>query len=365
MLVINAVLFAASASLLQGAQLCTPHRWAHPTVGRFAAASPSTSIRRIVCQEAADGGRSSSTPPPAELHQISAMIDELLGEAKAEALPSLMSRRLHILTNPQFMTVLEGRLAAAEPHEAPRLEELGELIVTFLEEVTKQLKEKEPELRDAQAEADAITNKAAEASRAARKEAKSGASAPTRAAAAPSEPSAGLRGAVDGASAEREQRAKYRFLLEQLLDAAGAGEDALDKKTSELRDSLDPGFFKHLQWEVDEQREQKNRKLLNILETIVQRCCVEVESGQPEVALLSSLLQTANPMVRREMYERNFKRASPRVQAGVVQLITETQLELEKKVLKGMKVDASLLQQLRVLSVELQDYDPPSPDVGV
>ena len=40
----------------------------------------------------------------------------------------------------------------------------------------------------------------------------------------------------------------------------------------------------------------------------------------------------------------------------LVALVTETQLELEKRVLKGEQVDASLLQMLRVLALEAAEY---------
>ena len=299
--------------------------------------------------------------------RVQETIDELLGVAKLEALPSLMSRRLDVLMDGSFLSALDGRRAGATPDEATRIAELAEVVVTFLEEVTGRLEELEPELNAAEAEADEIAANAAVAVKAARASgAAAGRSSPKRSRAAPSSDGTTMEPVAKAPEAgqidsERERRAQYRYVLEQLLDAAGAGVDTLDRKIAELRSSLDPGFFAHLQWEVDEQTKAGNRKLLAILETVVQRACVEVEAGQPEVQLLSALLQTQNQMVRREIYERDFKPMSSRFQAGVVQLITETQLELEKKVLRGEQVDGSLLQQLRVLSVELEEYDPPSP----
>ena len=58
------------------------------------------------------------------------------------------------------------------------------------------------------------------------------------------------------------------------------------------------------------------------------------------------------------MYERELKRATggPAVASALTGLVTETQLELEKRVLRGEQVDASLLQMLRVLSLELTEY---------
>ena len=93
---------------------------------------------------------------------------------------------------------------------------------------------------------------------------------------------------------------------------------------------------------------------------VVQRACAEAEAGQPEVSLLTALLQTQSALSRREMFQRHFVPAPPPVQAGFVKLVTDTQLELEKKVLKGESVDPSLLQALRVIAVEANEYDPPA-----
>ena len=86
--------------------------------------------------------------------------------------------------------------------------------------------------------------------------------------------------------------------------------------------------------------------------------CNQAETGQPEVALLSAVLQTANQMARREMYQRELvlPRDGQRVADAFVALVTETQLELEKRVLRGELVDQSLLQMLRVISLEAGEY---------
>ena len=155
----------------------------------------------------------------------------------------------------------------------------------------------------------------------------------------------------------REKRARYRYLVERLLDAAKVGVERLDALLRELGPELDRGFFEHLQWEVDAQRAAKNRQMLAILEVVVQRACLEVEQQQPpEVALLSALLQTRNEAARREMYERELAPAGGGVQAAFDALVRGTQLELEKAVLRGETVDGSLLQMLRVISVEVTDH---------
>ena len=95
-----------------------------------------------------------------------------------------------------------------------------------------------------------------------------------------------------------------------------------------------------------------------ILEVVVQRACLEVEGGQPEVALLSALLQTSNVHARRETYERELKWGAngARVASRLLALVTDTQLELEKRVLRGEQVDGSLLQQLRIVALETTEY---------
>ena len=312
--------------------------------------------------------------------EIDKTINELLGEVKPEALPALLGRRLNVLTDPNFLTELETRRTAAEGgYEEAQLEQLSELVVTFLEEVAQRVKDLEPELAEVQAEADADIAKAAAAATTARKQtaappvrraAPSAPAAPAAAATAaaatpPIAPSA-AKGGDEAEAEKRERMAKNRFLLERLLDAAAVGTDRLDALLVEHRAKLSGDFFAHMQWEVEEQRKAKNRQLLSVLEVVVQRACVEVESGQPEVALLSSLLQTQNVNVRQELYQRSFIPAPPRVQQAFISLVTDTQLELEKKVFRGEMVDPSLLQQLRVVSVEANDLtsvdaDTPAP----
>ena len=108
-------------------------------------------------------------------------------------------------------------------------------------------------------------------------------------------------------------------LVRYMLEAAGTSVDRVDALLKEERDKLDAGFLAHLQsaiassgvlqcvycalrlrkkkhndpcvqvvdsrrWEVDQQVKKQNRKLLGILEVVVQRTCLEMEGNQPEVA---------------------------------------------------------------------------------
>jgi len=236
------------------------------------------------------------------------------------------------------------RLASSEDGEGEALAQLADLVVTFVEEVTQQLQELEPAVAAAQAEANKVTSEAA--ATAVRR------GRPAGATAAPGK----LPVADDDVdSLARERRAKYRFLVERLLDAAKMGTERLDELLRAQRSLLDRGFFDHMQWEVEEQRKARNRRMLEILEVVVQRACLEVEGGEFEVALLGALLQTRNPDARREMYERELRAAEARTQVAFKQLVLDTQLELEKAVLRGETVDQSLLQMLRVIGVEASE----------
>jgi len=295
---------------------------------------------------------------------VASRIDQTIGEILDEqddTLPSLLGRRLEVLTHPRFLPRVEERRAAAPDGRREQLEHVGEVVVTFLEELTAQVSQLEPRLEAEEKAAQALQAKAAAAMKQSkgekptRRRADAAQTGAPRRASAPSP----QQMAPDEAATEalkREKRAQYRYLVERLLDAAHAGTERLDALLREERGTLDKGFFDHLQWEVEQQKAQKNRRMLDILEVIVQRACIEVEEGRSEVALLSALLQTRSPTARGEMYARELAPASPRVQVAFAQLVRETQLELEKAVLRGERVDADLLQMLRIISAEAGDY---------
>jgi len=314
--------------------------------------------------------------------RIDVTIGEIL-EERDDTLPALLGRRLDVLTNQNFLPRVEERRADAPDGRREELARVGEVVVSFLEELTARVSELEPELLAEQQAADAMAAKAAAAATAAIDAAEAPAQAvpeettepcakpccagetadaPAQAAVAQVVPEEDIAEAVpqpahDEADAPgRERRAKYRYLVERLLDAAKVGTERLDTLLREERSMLDGGFFEHMRWEVEQQTDAKNRKLLHILEVVVQRACVEVEEGRSEVALLSAVLQTRNPTARAEMYARELAPASPRVQASFAQLVLDTQLELEKAVLRGERVDADLLQMLRIVSAEAGEY---------
>jgi len=161
---------------------------------------------------------------------------------------------------------------------------------------------------------------------------------------------------------EREQAALSRFKVEKLLDAAKASPAALDKVLSDLaeRGQLDGSFFDNMQWEVDQAVEKKNQRLLAILELVVQRACLQVEMGQPDVQLLSTLLQTANRDSRRELYEQRLATYDEPMRKRFASSVLETQMTLEKAVLRGESVDQRLLVQLRLVALEMGPFVAPT-----
>mmetsp|Transcript_14681 Transcript_14681/g.34969 ORF Transcript_14681/g.34969 Transcript_14681/m.34969 type:complete len:86 (+) Transcript_14681:95-352(+) len=81
-----------------------------------------------------------------------------------------------------------------------------------------------------------------------------------------------------------------------------------------------------------------------------------MELAMPDVQLLGALLQIKNREARRELFARELEPAPLELQASFVQNVQETKLHLEKAVMRGEKVDQELLQSLRVISIEMEDY---------
>ena len=294
------------------------------------------------------------------------LIDELLAAPEEQVL-SVMGQRLETIADSGFMAQLERRRAVAgSAAEEQALELLGGSVCDFMEELVQRMQEIAPELQEQEARAQASVAQAAQAAQAA--EAAKAATAAQVAlwsqmgkqpASGPPQPAKPTRGAVDPRVEEalrREQRAKNRFKVENLLDAANAGVEALDLRLREMRGELNEGFFEHLRWEVEQQVAAKNEKVLGILELIIQRACVEAEAGHPEVELLAALLQTRNRELRQEMYQRRLATADQMVRRAFGESVQQTQLRIEKDLLAGKEVDRDLLQQLRVIALEMQPF---------
>lgn len=279
------------------------------------------------------------------------LIDELMSTPN-DALLARMGQQIDSILTVEFMEAIELRIAASnEIGESQALEQLRMSVIDFAEEVAEGVKRLEPDYERWTEEEEAAKRKASTA--------KGPSTLPRRRTAAdvatafvPQLP------AAEGADAKDIERARGRFRLQQLLAAAHVSADQLDARLVELSDGslLDAPFFSHLQWEVDEQIRKGNQKLLTILELVVQRACLQVEAGRPEVALLTSLLQTRDKLLRAEMYERRLATASEATRRRFALAVEETMLTLEKAVLSGQTVDKDLLLQLRLIGIEMEPY---------
>ena len=304
-------------------------------------------------------------PEFTRLATLDAAIDDLLAHGSGESLLPALGRRLDLLLDGRLIERLDERVAAsAEP--AP-LAELREVSLAFLEEVASHVQELDPELAAAEQAAEKAAADASAAASAAASAGDLGVAAAAGAAVA--RPVGGAAAGAGAAAApppnSAEARARYRFRLEQLLDAAKAGVAPLDTALREMRAELDGGFFAHLQWEVDQQVAAKNRKVLEILELVVQRACLEVERAEPELQLLGQLLQVQSTEVRREMYETRLKPLGVDAQRRFAAALSGTEGELEKAQLRGDAVDATLLRQIRTIGAECKECAPAVGDVLV
>ena len=77
---------------------------------------------------------------------------------------------------------------------------------------------------------------------------------------------------------------------------------------------------------------------------------------QTEGRLLGALLQTQNRELRQEMYQRRLVPLAPLVKKQFGATVEATQLQLEKALMAGGDVDRMLLQQLRVIALEMQPF---------
>lgn len=286
------------------------------------------------------------------------LIDELLAAPQEQVL-SVMGQQLETIADGGFMAQLDRRRAAAgSTAEEQALVLLGGSVCDFMEELVQRMQEVAPELQEQEARAEASVAQAAQAAQASEAAKAAQVSLWSQMQKQPAAKPE-TRGAIDprvDEDLQREQRAKNRFKVENLLDAARAGVEPLDLCLQGMRRELDEAFFEHLRWEVEQQVAAKNEKVLGILEIVIQRACVEAEAGHPEIELLAALLQTRNRELRQEMYQRKLSTAEEVVRRQFGASVQETQLRLEKDLLAGSEVDRDLLQQLRVIALEMQPF---------
>jgi len=318
----------------------------------------------------------SEIPDPSQ-----ALIDELLRQPPS-SVPALLGRRLETVLNVRFIAKLEERLKVTprDTREWAAVEGLLNTVLEFSEEVAARITQLEPVIAE---KSKVAAETAAEVSGTDTYDADADADAKTfsdcgtfhsssKAVAASAAPAAtghpqrhgGSQGSsvlstfdeMDPSNAEAVERARFRFRVHRLLDAAHVSEEALDRELETMDEELTPGFFRHMQWEVEQQIKMRNRKLLDILELIVQRACAQREAGQPDVQLLSILLQMRNPEMRAQMYEERLRHLDSTRQQRFASTVVQTQMHLEKALLSGEPVDVDLLTQLRLISIEMTTH---------
>lgn len=304
------------------------------------------------------------------------LIAQLL-ETSAEELPSLLGRNIDAILSQGFLVDLEASVASAAGADRESLEQLRSSVFAFGEEVAEGVQRVQPEFErwsEQEREAAVAASQAsqetppatdtepgtlggAEAAPAASSTGAPGADAPGAASRLPSA----------GANATEVERARGRFGLERLLAAAKSGGGALEERLGEMAEAglLDGGFFSHLEWEVCQQVERKNGRLLELLELVVARACAKVEEGKPEVRLLTRLLHTAGKLQRLEIYEQQLALSAPVTKARFAEAVRDTKLALEQALMRGASaVDKELLLQLRLLSVETEPYTASGAEFG-
>ena len=204
------------------------------------------------------------------------LIAQLL-KTSAEELPSLLGRNIDAILSQGFLVDLEASVASAAGADRESLEQLRSSVFAFGEEVAEGVQRVQPEFErwsEQEREAAVAASQAnqetppatdtepetlggAEAAPAACSTGAPGADAPGAASRLPSA----------GANATEVERARGRFGLERLLAAAKSGGGALEERLGEMAEAglLDGGFFSHLEWEVCQQVERKNGRLLDQL----------------------------------------------------------------------------------------------------
>lgn len=279
------------------------------------------------------------------------LIDELVS-TPSEALLARMGQDIEAILKIEFMDAIESRISRTdEAAESQRLEQLRMSVLDFAEEIAEGVQRLEPDFERWTKEEETAKVRAAQTVDPIKKPRRRTA-ADVATAFTPKLPEA------EGEGADAVERSRGRFRLQQLLYAAHASADELDACLADMVDQglLDSSFFSHLQWEVDEQIAKGNQKLLTILELVVQRACLQVESERPEVALLSTLLQTRDQLLRAEIFQRRLATAPHITRERFAKAVHETIVTLEKAIFNGQRVDKALLVQLRLIDIEMRPY---------
>ncbi len=283
------------------------------------------------------------------------VLERLLAvDDKPERLIAAMGHSIDRILDPGLARLLRAEIDAEadKTDRRQRLERLFEAVVDFAEEVAANLASVDLMIQEDTTTAEALEKAIGEAAAPASRDEET---QPQRA----GRSSSRLPPLSDGdgpGQAERIARARNRFKLEKLLDAAHDSAPDLERTLAEMNAELDAAFFSHLQWEVEQQIDKKNRKVLELLELVIQRACAQVESSVDEARIFSELLYLESPQDREEMYLQRLAHADPSTRARFAQAVVTTQLELEKAVMQGQSIDFTLLQKVRCIGVEMRPY---------
>ena len=269
------------------------------------------------------------------------LLSTLLTAPTQAALVQTLGNNIDTLFDPNFANFLQQQIDQQDDqNHRQKLQDLMDLTVEFAEQVAENTHKLQHELHTEQSAANAIVDAATAGN--------------TKA-----EPMHATRPQLSPARGEQAQhieRARNRFKLEKLLDAAHTSASELERVLADMSDQLDAQFFLHLEWEVGQQIDAKNRRLLEILELVVQRACAVVETQCEEARILSSLLYFDSSDERQHVYEKQLKSVDPTTRKRFAEAVYSTQLALEKAVLSGQAADLTLLRKLRCVAVEMLPY---------
>lgn len=302
---------------------------------------------------------------------LGAVVEELLNSSDDEMLGA-MQRNIPAMLSPGFLGALRrvARLAVNdEDREAARRLEFS--VVVFLEEFIEQVQALEkaeaegfidmssmaPDLSAEVANVDRIPRRAdgsnAPLSRPPRLRAPRAPPAPAAAAAA---------GAAAAVQSAEELLVVHRAMLQELLREAATGVNALEAclQSMAAQGQLRPPFIDHLKWEMDEQVKRGNARMLHILQLVVQRACLTMESMLDESSAaaqhLSTILQLHDYDARTDYWKRVVARLPERERSQFAQVVCSVFADVGLRVQRGMDVDDSLLRQIRLVREELDEH---------
>ncbi|KAJ1633253.1 hypothetical protein T492DRAFT_982398 [Pavlovales sp. CCMP2436] len=154
----------------------------------------------------------------------------------------------------------------------------------------------------------------------------------------------------------------HRELLEELLTAASKDIQSLEACLQRMAADrqLSAPFIEHLRWEVDEQVESGNTRMLHILQLVVQRACLAAEGMLDEQSAaahhLGAILQIYDGAQRRDYWRRVIVKLPAADKTQFSKVVCNVFADLGLRVQRGVDVDESLIRQLRLVRDELDEY---------